>query len=90
MNIDGCEVNCGDMLYDMFSQKNVKVVGMDGNHLRVEYSSGDIVDFMGDSFGGIKRLYWRNPIICLPTCDNACIMQQLKQIAEVLGCKTAC
>ena len=60
----------GDLVYDIV-QGYGQIVDTAFNDIVVRFDNGIRITFDKDgNYGGVRRLYWHNPIVIEPTKDN--------------------
>lgn len=81
--LDNDEVVEGDSVYDIISKNvmNVVKVGNDSFTVRVRDQEAIVVNGM---IGGVRRVYWHNPIILIPRKGDLVKLSKLRQIEGIL------
>lgn len=81
-------VSVGDRVYDI-ARGEGSVVDIAFDDIVVRFNNGTRITFdKHGNYGGVRRLYWHNPVIIEPTKENAkwrTLTECIKAVASYLG-----
>lgn len=66
--LDGFVVVLGDLVWDVLLARHGTVTFVDGSGMfTVDFGAGKVLTFAtGGTLAGVRRAYWRNPVLTLP------------------------
>lgn len=66
MNLDGFPVLLGDLIWDILLGNNGVVTAVGGGSFTVQFGTRSLTYTGNGNVAGVRRAYWRNPILTLP------------------------
>lgn len=82
--LDNDQVGDEDMVFDILTQSTAKVIQVGDNSFTVKIGKQEAIVLGNGMIGGVKRIYWDNPVVVMPTKSNSNLLHKLRQIAGII------